>query len=69
MSHPVLADRSKLAAVCIDTGSVVVDARPAWRYFVQSGSARPPDDQSGRNARYARKRAPSPGLPGKGSRR
>lgn len=30
MSHPVLADRSKLAAVCIDMGSVVVDERPTW---------------------------------------
>lgn len=30
MSHPVLANRSKLAAVCIDMGSVVVDERPTW---------------------------------------
>lgn len=30
MSHPVLADRSKLAAVCIDMGSVVVDERLTW---------------------------------------
>ena len=30
MSHPALTDRSKLAAVCIDMGSVVVDERRTW---------------------------------------
>jgi HAD superfamily hydrolase (TIGR01549 family) len=30
VSHPVQADRSKLAAVCIDMGSVVVDERLTW---------------------------------------
>jgi HAD superfamily hydrolase (TIGR01549 family) len=30
VSHPILADRSKLAAVCIDMGSVVVDERLTW---------------------------------------
>lgn len=30
MSHPVLLDRSHLAAVCIDMGSVVVDERLTW---------------------------------------
>jgi putative hydrolase of the HAD superfamily len=30
VSHPVLADRSRLAAVCIDMGSVVVDERLTW---------------------------------------
>ncbi|HZO24696.1 MAG TPA: HAD family hydrolase [Chloroflexota bacterium] len=29
-SHPILADRSTLAAVCIDMGSVVVNERPTW---------------------------------------
>ncbi len=33
MSHPLLADRSKLAAVCIDMGSVVVDERPTWGHW------------------------------------
>jgi HAD superfamily hydrolase (TIGR01549 family) len=28
--HPILEDRSKLAAVCIDMGSVVVNERPTW---------------------------------------
>jgi HAD superfamily hydrolase (TIGR01549 family) len=30
VSHPSLADRSHLAAVCIDMGSVVVDERLTW---------------------------------------
>jgi putative hydrolase of the HAD superfamily len=30
LSHPALLDRSKLAAVCIDMGSVVVNERPTW---------------------------------------
>lgn len=30
MSHPILADQSKLAAVCIDMRSVVVDERLTW---------------------------------------
>jgi len=30
VSHPIVADRSKLAAVCIDMGSVVVDERLTW---------------------------------------
>jgi HAD superfamily hydrolase (TIGR01549 family) len=30
VSHPILADRTKLAAVCIDMGSVVVDERLTW---------------------------------------
>ncbi|MFN8636267.1 MAG: HAD family hydrolase [Chloroflexota bacterium] len=30
MTHPVLADRSQLAAVCIDMGSVVVDEGLTW---------------------------------------
>jgi len=30
VSHPILADRSRLAAVCIDMGSVVVDERLTW---------------------------------------
>lgn len=30
MSHPILEDRSRLAAVCIDMGSVVVDERLTW---------------------------------------
>jgi HAD superfamily hydrolase (TIGR01549 family) len=30
VSHPILADRSTLGAVCIDMGSVVVDERPTW---------------------------------------
>ena len=29
-SHPSLEDRSKLAAVCIDMGSVIVNERPTW---------------------------------------
>ena len=33
MSHPLVADRSKLAAVCIDMGSVVVDERPSWSHW------------------------------------
>jgi HAD superfamily hydrolase (TIGR01549 family) len=33
MSHPVLADRSRLGAVCIDMGSVVVDELPTWSYW------------------------------------
>lgn len=45
MSHPIVADRSKLAAVCIDMGSVVVDERLTWdrwmsraaRHLKQSG--------------------------------
>ena len=32
-SHPIIADRSKLAAVCIDMGSVVVDERPTWSHW------------------------------------
>jgi HAD superfamily hydrolase (TIGR01549 family) len=32
-SHPILADRSKLAAVCIDMGSVVVDERATWAHW------------------------------------
>jgi len=30
VSHPLVADRAKLAAVCIDMGSVVVDERLTW---------------------------------------
>jgi len=30
MTHPALKDRSTLAAVCIDMGSVVVDERLTW---------------------------------------
>lgn len=30
MTHPIIADRSRLAAVCIDMGSVVVNERPTW---------------------------------------
>jgi putative hydrolase of the HAD superfamily len=30
VSHPILADRSRLGAVCIDMGSVVVDERLSW---------------------------------------
>jgi phosphoglycolate phosphatase-like HAD superfamily hydrolase len=30
VTHPILADRSTLAAVCIDMGSVVVDERLTW---------------------------------------
>ena len=30
MSHPIISDRTKLAAVCIDMGSVVVDERLTW---------------------------------------
>jgi HAD superfamily hydrolase (TIGR01549 family) len=45
VSHPIVADRSKLAAVCIDMGSVVVDERLTWerwlsqavRHLKQSG--------------------------------
>jgi 8-oxo-dGTP diphosphatase/putative hydrolase of the HAD superfamily len=45
VSHPIVADRSKLAAVCIDMGSVVVDERRTWerwqaqavRHLKQSG--------------------------------
>ena len=33
MSHPVLADRSRLGAICIDMGSVVVDEHPTWSYW------------------------------------
>lgn len=33
MTHPVLADRASLGAVCIDMGSVVVDERPTWRQW------------------------------------
>lgn len=33
MSHPALADRSRLGAICIDMGSVVVDERPTWSYW------------------------------------
>jgi HAD superfamily hydrolase (TIGR01549 family) len=33
MSHPAIADRSRLAAVCIDMGSVVVDERPTWGHW------------------------------------
>jgi HAD superfamily hydrolase (TIGR01549 family) len=33
VSHPILADRSKLAAVCIDMGSVVVDERATWDHW------------------------------------
>ncbi|MGE3270327.1 MAG: HAD family hydrolase [Chloroflexota bacterium] len=33
MSHPVLADRSRLGAVCIDMGSVVVDEHPTWSHW------------------------------------
>ena len=33
MSHPVLADRSTLGAICIDMGSVVVDEHPTWSYW------------------------------------
>ena len=29
-SHPIIADRSRLGAVCIDMGSVVVDERHTW---------------------------------------
>ncbi|MDP8921259.1 MAG: HAD family hydrolase [Chloroflexota bacterium] len=29
-SHPIVADRSRLGAVCIDMGSVVVDERSTW---------------------------------------
>ena len=32
-SHPVIADRSTLTAVCIDMGSVVVDERPTWSHW------------------------------------
>ena len=33
MSHPALADRSRLGAICIDMGSVVVDEHPTWSYW------------------------------------
>jgi putative hydrolase of the HAD superfamily len=32
-THPILADRSRLAAVCIDMGSVVVDERATWSHW------------------------------------
>ena len=32
-SHPIIADRSTLAAACIDMGSVVVDERPTWSHW------------------------------------
>ena len=41
MSHvrvAPLADRSKLGAVCIDMGSVVVDERPTWSYWQIAGA-------------------------------
>ena len=52
MTHPILADRSRLAAVCIDMGSVVVNERPTWtrwqsealRHLREAGLAVGPHD-------------------------
>src|SRR5690349_6809578 len=51
-AHPVIADRSTLAAVCIDMGSVVVNERPTWtrwqslalKHLRQSGLSVGPQD-------------------------
>ena len=41
VSHPILADRSKLGAVCIDMGSVVVDERLTWVALAVAGRPSP----------------------------